>query len=70
MSVEPFRRESKQPKCPDCGVMPLNFSHNIFPTTAGAMMSISWCSDCGHTLAIQFVGQGSPDAPTRIVRPS
>jgi uncharacterized Zn finger protein len=57
-----------QPKCPKCGHVPLEFLCNVVRTQAGHLVSVIWCSHCGHTLNTQFVGMDQPQAPT-IIRP-
>jgi hypothetical protein len=51
----------QEPKCPKCEHQPLNFAQNIVETGMGAVVSVCWCADCGHTLAIQFVGMKQPE---------
>ena len=58
-----------QPKCPGCNHAPLEFHCNVVKTGAGHIVSIIWCSHCGHTLQTQFMGIEQPQQP-QIVRPS
>jgi transcription elongation factor Elf1 len=50
----------KQPKCPRCNLSPLNFTCSVARTSAGHLVAVIWCGDCGHTLQTQFIGMDQP----------
>lgn len=58
------------PKCPKCEHQPLNFAQNTLVTGMGAMVSVCWCGNCGHTLSVQYVGQKQPEVmPGALMHP-
>ncbi len=61
MSLEIAPKGPKDPKCPKCEHQPLNFAQNTLVTGMGAMVSVCWCGNCGHTLSVQYVGQKWPE---------
>ena len=42
--------------CPACQAT-LRFAHNWVIVTNAAMLSLTWCVDCGYTLNVQYIGQ-------------
>jgi hypothetical protein len=61
----------QEPACPACRQKSFNFGHNIIGTPTGALVSIIWCSHCGHTIAMQYLGQTqNPAAGPRIIVPN
>jgi hypothetical protein len=60
MSLEIVPAPPKDPKCPKCEHSPLNFAQNTLVTGMGVAVSVCWCGDCGHTLAVEYVGQQQP----------
>ena len=58
------------PKCPRCRHV-LNFAHRIVVTQSRAVISMLWCSDCGHVLHTQWLGESRPGPPpSSIITPN
>lgn len=59
--------EVQPPRCPACSHAPLRFGHNVIENAGGAMISIVWCGDCGHTIGTQYLGQNQQSGPRLII---
>jgi len=69
-NVAQMVRKVEEPKCPSCKHAPLEFHSNIVRTGVGHLVAVIWCSRCGHTLQMQFLGLDPQQAAPLIVRPS
>jgi RNase P subunit RPR2 len=56
----------KEPKCPKCASQPLHYGNNVTVSANRAVISVIWCSDCGHIISMQYLGQQQPE----IMRPA
>ena len=58
------------PKCPKCNIT-LQFAHKLVTTASRSVISMLWCSACGHLLNVQWVGETPKEqAGPRLIVPN